>query len=240
MQRILLITGWGVGTQPLEKFQQALIRQGYEVELIDVFNALDTTDLDKHTQLAENFDVLMGWSLGGQLAALLAQQIHEKTGKAKILITLASNPCFVAKEYWPIGMSDSTFQSFKESYEKNSLTTLKRFCYLVTQGGVNAKQDWQSLQSLVDDQNKESKLRGLELLEKLNVADILKHYSGDQLHLFSEQDGLVAYQIIEEIKKLSAKFLTVQSLKGSHGFPIFNTDVTINKMNDYLKNRFKT
>lgn len=235
MQKILLMSGWGVGTRPLEEFQTTLTDQGFQVDLIDIFDALDTTCLAKHIDLAEGYDVLMGWSLGGQLATLLAQGVFEKTGKNKILMTIASNPCFVANDAWDVGMSASTFLNFQQSFEKMPLMTLKRFCYLVTQGGTKAKQDWQWLQSLTNEENKSLKIQGLDMLQHFNMVSILKNYQGHQYHLFAQDDGLVAYQVVENIKNLKAKFLKIEAVSGSHGAIIFQAKAISHKIVQYLK-----
>lgn len=235
VQKILLITGWGVGTSPLEAFQAALIDQGFQVDLIDIFNALDTRCLQQHIHLAADYDVLMGWSLGGQLATLLAQGIFEKTGIYKILITLTSNPCFVANDVWEVGMPASTFLNFQQSFKKVPLLTLKRFCYLVTQGGIKAKQDWQWLQNLMNEDNLNLKTQGLDMLQHFNTVNILKNYQGQQYHVFAEGDGLVSHKIFDNYRKLGAKFLKVDSVVGSHGFPVFQSEALSDKITQYLK-----
>lgn len=235
VQKILLISGWGVGTQPLESFQTALLGHGFQVDLIDIFDALDPVCLAKQITLAEQYDVIMGWSLGGQLATLLAQGIYAKNAVHKTLITLTSNPCFVANHAWDIGMPASTFLNFQQSFEKAPLVTLKRFCYLVTQGGMKAKQDWQYLQALMNDDHKYLKIQGLELLHSLNTVDILKKYTGQQYHIFAEDDGLVSCKVVEIIKKLDAKFLSVDTISGSHGVIIFQAKALSDKIAQYLK-----
>ena len=235
MQKILIITGWAVGTQPLQALKDALTQKGFDVELVNIFNGFDTHDFIKHVKLAEQFDVIMGWSLGGQLATKLVQHIYEQTGQLKALITLASNPCFISNETWEIGMENSTFLSFKDSFEKDPLTTLKRFCYLVTQGRSNAKQDWQKLQSSVNDEELALKSSGLDMLERFNTVDIIQHYPGNQFHVFAEGDGLVSYKIVDNFRKLGAKFLKIDSINGSHGFPVFQGDSLSDKITQYLK-----
>ncbi|NHB57530.1 hydrolase [Acinetobacter sp. 194] len=239
MHSILLITGWGLGTKPLEALKQSLQAQGYQVELMNIFNAFDQVELDAKIKIAQKFDVIAGWSLGGQLASVLAEQIYKKTAKAKVLITLASNPCFIAKECWPIGMQYSAFQSFKSSFQQDALTTLKRFSYLVTQGSKNAKQDWQYLQNSVNDEDKTIKTQGLELLENLNSVSILESYQGPQYHVLAEDDGLVAYKVADYLRKIPAKFIKIDSVIGSHGFPLFNIHETTNKILGYLKTTLK-
>lgn len=240
MQKILLITGWGVGTQPLEALKNALVTHGFHVDLINIFDGFNRDILDQHAQMAHKSDVIMGWSLGGQLAALLTQHVYEKFGDVKTLITLASNPCFVEQEGWDVGMPFSTFLNFQQSFEKEPLMTIKRFCYLVTQGGINAKQDWQWLQNLIQADDKKLKSQGLELLYRLNTVDILKNFNGKQLHIFAEDDGLVSHKIIENLRKLDAKYLKVESVSGSHGFPIFQIEWLSDKIVQYLKRNEKT
>ena len=90
-QRILLITGWGGGTKLLQPLSHALQHKGHSVELINIFNGLDTQALQQHVEQAKDFDVIIGWSLGGQLATLLVEAVEQQYQQQKVLITLASN-----------------------------------------------------------------------------------------------------------------------------------------------------
>ena len=232
-QRILLITGWGGGTQLLHALQQQL-QQTHEVELINIFNAFDSEVLKQQVELAREFDVIMGWSLGGQLATLLVDQIEQHDAEAKILITLASNPCFVAQDAWQTAMPQVTFQSFKQSFNEDAIATLKRFGYMVCQGVASSKADFVNLQSLIQPQSLQRLQHGLVLLEQLNVTDILKNYPGKQYHIFAEQDVLVSHQVVHNIQQFAAKFLKVELIEGSHGFPIFNFETLTRKICQYL------
>lgn len=235
MQKILLITGWGVGKKPLESLKNYLIARDFEVSLIDIFDPFESSTLEHHVQLAHHYDVLIGWSLGGQLATLLTQGVYEKFGDTQLLITLASNPCFVTNDEWDVGMPLSTFSNFSSSFDKEQDITLKRFCYLVTQGSTNAKQDWQWLQNSMAHDEHDLKKKGLELLHRLNTVDILKKLESKQLHFFAIEDGLVSYKIIDNFRKLDAKFLKTETLSGSHGFPVFQSQLLSDKIVQYLK-----
>ncbi|WP_089606254.1 lipase family protein [Acinetobacter piscicola] len=234
-QRILLITGWGGGTKLLNSLQQALQQRSYNVELINMFNALDEKVLDQYIEKAKNFDVIIGWSLGGQLATLLVDQIERKYSEKKILITLASNPCFVANSEWQTAMEQSTFQNFKQSFENDAITTLKKFGYMVCQGVETTRADFLTLQSLIQPQKIELLQEGLKLLENLNLVHILKNSTGRQYHLFAKQDFLVSYKVLENLQKLDAKFLNAELISGSHGFPVFKTEETTDKICQYLQ-----
>lgn len=231
--KILLITGWGGGTQLLHALQQQL-QQMHTVELINIFNAFDSEVLKQQVELAREFDVIMGWSLGGQLATLLVDQIEQHYAEAKILITLASNPCFVAQDAWQTAMPQVTFQSFKQSFNEDAVATLKRFGYMVCQGVASSKADFVNLQSLIQPQQLNRLQQGLILLEQLNVVDILKNYKGKQYHIFAEQDVLVSHQVVHNIQQFDAKFLKVELIEGSHGFPIFHFETLTRKICQYL------
>ena len=235
MQNILLITGWGGGTKLLQSLQQSLEKKGHSVELINIFNALDSEALQQHVEKARKFDVIIGWSLGGQLATLLVDQISKQYQQQKTLITLASNPSFVQHEEWHNAMDQPTFQNFKQSFEHDVIATLRKFGFMVCQGTAISKQDFVTLQSLIQPQNLDILKQGLNCLEQLNTVSILKNYAGHQYHLFAKQDFLVSYNVIENIQKLNAKFLDAELISGSHGFPIFQFDSITDKICQYLQ-----
>ena len=238
-QKILLITGWGGGTKLLNSFKQALENKGHSVELINIFNALDEHALQQQAEKAKAFDVIIGWSLGGQLAALLADQISKQYHQQKILITLASNPCFVEScienAEWHTAMPQATFQSFKQSFQQDAIATLKKFGFMVCQGVKTTKEDFATLQSLIQPQNLDILKQGLNCLEQLNNVSILKNYAGHQYHLFAKQDFLVSYKVAENFQNFNAKFLETELISGSHGFPVFQYDSITDKICQYLQ-----
>lgn len=218
--RILLITGWGGGAELLKPLHEALEQKGHSVELINIFNVLNDDVLQQHVELAVEYDVIIGWSLGGQLATILVNQIQQQYAEQKVLITLASNPCFVAQADWMTAMPVETFMQFKQSFEQDAITTLRRFGLLVCQGASSAKKDFVAMQKLIRPQPIALLRDGLQLLEQLNLVEMYKNYQGKQLHVFAEYDALVPYQIIQKTKDLAANNSSIVSFEGaSHGFP---------------------
>nr|WP_174507507.1 hydrolase [Acinetobacter sp. Marseille-Q1620] len=233
--KILLITGWGGGTKLLYSLKDVLVSNGFDVKLINIFNAYDETVLAHYTSLAQDYDVIMGWSLGGQLATVLVDQIQRQFQQQKVLITLASNPCFVENSEWQPAMSQETFINFKQSFERDAIATLKKFGYMVCQGVVTSKADFVTLQSLIEPQQLTLLEHGLVLLEKLNLVNILKNYQGFQYHLLSEQDVLVDCKVSVKLHQLGAKFTDVDVISGSHGFPVFQSALVTDKICHYLQ-----
>lgn len=234
--KILLITGWGGGAELLRPLHETLEQKGHSVERLNIFNALNDDILQQHVELAVNYDVIVGWSLGGQLATILVNQIQQQYTEQKILITLASNPCFVAQSDWMTAMPVETFMLFKQSFEQDAITTLKRFGLLVCQGTSSAKKDFLAMQKLIRPQPIALLRDGLELLEKLNLVELYKNYQGMQLHVFAEHDALVPYQVVRKIKDLAAKNLSIVSIEGaSHGFPCFMVEQTVQIIEDFIQ-----
>ncbi|WP_343581787.1 alpha/beta fold hydrolase [Acinetobacter sp.] len=234
--KILLITGWGGGTELLKPLHEALEQKGHNVERINIFNALDEDILQQQVEHAVKFDVIVGWSLGGQLATLLANQIQQQYAEQKVLITLASNPCFVAQADWTTAMPVETFMQFKQSFEQDAISTLKRFGLLVCQGASSAKKDFVAMQKLIRPQPIALLREGLQLLEQLNLVELYENYQGKQLHVFAEHDALVPYQVVRKTKDLAAKNLSVVSIEGaSHGFPCFMVDQTVQIIEDFIQ-----
>jgi len=237
-QKILLITGWGGGAELLKPLHEALEKQGHVVERINIFNALDDDMLQQHVELAVKFDVIIGWSLGGQLATILVNQIQQQYVQQKVLITLASNPCFVAQPDWSAAMPVETFMQFKQSFEQDAITTLKRFGLLVCQGASSAKKDFLAMQKLIRPQPIVLLKQGLQLLEQLNLVEMYKNYKGNQLHVFAEHDALVPYQVVCNLDNLSAKNLSIVSVEGaSHGFPCFMVEQSVQIIEDFLNEK---
>lgn len=234
--KILLITGWGGGAELLRPLHEALAQKGHIVERINIFNALNDEILQQHVELAAKFDVIVGWSLGGQLATLLVNQIEKQYAEQKMLITLASNPCFVAQLDWSTAMSVETFIQFKQSFEQDAISTLKRFGLLVCQGASSAKKDFLAMQKLIRPQPIALLKQGLALLEQLNLVEIYKNYQGRQLHIFAEHDALVTYQVAQKTKNLVAKKISVILIDGaSHGFPCFMVEQTVQIIEDFIQ-----
>ncbi|MCH7332037.1 hydrolase [Acinetobacter modestus] len=234
--RILLITGWGGGAELLKPLHEALEQKGYSVERLNIFNALDGDILQQHVELAVKYDVIVGWSLGGQLATILVNQIQQQYAEQKVLITLASNPCFVAQADWSAAMPVETFMQFKQSFEQDAITTLKRFGLLVCQGTSSAKKDFVAMQKLIHPQPIALLRDGLQLLEQLNLVELYENYRGRQLHVFAERDALVPYQLVQKIKDLAAKNLSAISVEGtSHGFPCFIVEQTVQIIEDFIQ-----
>lgn len=83
----------------------------------------------------ESPDVLIGWSLGGQLAV---RAVLEAGLCPRALVLLGTPWRFVAAPDWPQGMGRSTYDLFRENYATQPERTARRFAQLVAQGDTHS------------------------------------------------------------------------------------------------------
>lgn len=231
--KILMITGWGLGTAVLTPFVEQL-RQQYQVEVWDIFDPNVESILAEKVRQASSFDVLMGWSLGGQLAIYLANEIFQQTRVAKPVIACMSNPCFVANKDWQQAMPETDFEQFLQAARLDMLTTLKRFCHLVCMGAKDTRQRVKYLQSklsLIDLNHQE---KHLYLLKQLDLVEILKTCSTKILFIFSNQDSLVPCQVSIEPVFYQQSLIKVKEIEAAHDAILFDTELVLTPILDFL------
>ncbi|EFQ60859.1 alpha/beta fold hydrolase [Pseudomonas sp. FP597] len=191
--QLILLPGWGLGISPLEPLVAAL--QGLDEHLrvcVEPLPTLDSSDLEAwldelDATLPDNA-WLGGWSLGGMLAGELAARRGER---CRGLLTLASNPCFVARDGWPSAMPGETFEAFLAGCHADPRVTLKRFGLLCAKGAEDSRGLGRLLVSGAPDTSPNRLMAGLELLAQLDTREALQAYGGPQLHLFAGMDELV-------------------------------------------------
>jgi len=202
--RLILLPGWGLGISPLEPLVAAL--QGLDEYLrvhIEPLPALAGADLDEwldelDASLPDNA-WLGGWSLGGMLASELAARRGDRCCG---LVTLASNPCFVAHDGWPSAMPGETFDAFLAGCNADSQVTLKRFGLLCAKGAEDPRGLARLLVSGAPNTPSPVLMNGLELLAQLDTREALLAFRGPQLHLFAGMDDLVPAEAASDLLTL--------------------------------------
>lgn len=202
--RLILLPGWGLGISVLEPLAAAL--QGLDEHLrveIEPLPELDGGDpedwLDELDASVPQDAWLGGWSLGGMLASALAARRGDRCCG---LLTLASNPSFVAHEQWPSAMAGETFDAFLAGCQADPRTTLKRFSLLCAQGAEDPRGLSRLLLGGAPNTAPAVLMSGLELLARLDTREALQAFRGPQLHLFAGLDGLVPAETAGELLAL--------------------------------------
>ena len=128
--KILTLSGWG---QPYDALAD-LLPEATHMEYAH-HEAIDQA-LDSIADTGQGYDVIIGWSLGGQLAA---RAIAAGKIKPKKLVLLATPFQFVEIGKNGIGMKRDTFEIFYHNFMKNPARTLNKAWDLVHYMDTQAK-----------------------------------------------------------------------------------------------------
>lgn len=136
---LALVHGWGMNARVFDELA-VLLAAAFEVRALDLPGHGGRDDAAGNTlrgwadelvqQLPDN-TILLGWSLGGQVAMRAALDHPHKIAR---LVLLASTPKFVATEDWPHGMAPADLQDFGAALLAEPEATLLRFLSLQTRG----------------------------------------------------------------------------------------------------------
>lgn len=144
MIKTLLLNGWA---QPQENIQ-ATFPEG---KILDYSHADSCQDFLASIENKE-VDVLVGWSLGGQLAL---QAVSEGLLSPKLLVLLSPPFQYVSNSEHGHGVSRETFDLFKKQFHENPLKTQARFRTLTLYG----EQDREQLALLEEEKIKHPQIR---------------------------------------------------------------------------------
>lgn len=205
-QHIVLLHGWG-SSREIWRPLVTVLRPWANITLLDI-PGLAPGEGDSAPVLEEVLDdillcapqraVYLGWSLGGQLAMLLAQRAPQRVVAA---VTLCSNPHFTAKSEWP-GLPAEELGRFLDLAAKNPAKALRRFDSLQVTGAGQPRQLRRALQSQRKGEPGAGILQGLRWLADL---DLRSHYPAvrqPQLHLLGERDELVSADVVPAVQGL--------------------------------------
>lgn len=245
---LVLLAGWGLGTQPLNALAASL-----ETELRSFFPdfkvllqplpavlGMDRSKIIQQLddQLPQNC-WLAGWSLGGMLATAVAAQRNQTTTKNTCmgLISLASNACFVANNTWQNAMPANTFVKFYTLCEKDLAKGLKRFSLLCSQGAAASRQLAAELNNHLESHPSDlaglEYLAGLDLLASLDNRAAITNYSAPQLHLFAENDALVPIAAAADLQSLNVAAV-VEILGQSHACVLAEPQLLAQRMAAFI------
>ena len=209
-QPLVLLHGWGLSSRVWQDWLPSLSND-YRIYMIDLpglgrsqVPTEQSYDLDRVVitiaeQLAPRLEgaaIWLGWSLGGVIAAAVAQRYP---ALASGLVTVATNPCFVARPDWPEAMPLHTFESFSDSLQQNATKTLNRFAMLQGQGDPQARTLLKTLKSVISVESEQPQrlAESLALLAD-DYRPLFSVLVLPCLHLLAEQDALVPVAVAQQ------------------------------------------
>lgn len=232
---MVLLHGWGMSSRVWGDFAEALA-PFFSLTLIDLPGLGRSNDFpDPYTSDAVVDWVLadapekaiwVGWSLGGQIATLIAACYPARVDK---LVTIASNPCFVARDDWECAMDEQTHQQFESGLAQSPAKTLSRFAMLQTQGALESKITLKHLKAVLSEEKPVALQQSLSLLRE-DVRPEFAKLTQPVLQLLGERDLLVPAGVAETC--LAPEKCTVKVYPESGHLPFYSHQQQV--VNDIL------
>lgn len=193
---IVLLHGWGVDQHCWESLLPDLQNLGPVSVIALAYDVENIDELCKRVQAEiKPKSVLVGWSLGGMLAARIAASFPEKVAA---LVTLASNQQFVASDAWPHAMPTHTYDDFFQLLQQQPQKALKRFLSLIVQGDELARI---LRRELAVPEFSHHLINGLKLLSECNNAQDYQKLTCPVLQCFGERDQLVPIAAMDALQQ---------------------------------------
>lgn len=149
---LALVHGWGMNLAVFDSLRAAL--PGVATHAIDLpghgRSGWDPAHADFESQVRAvhaalpSRCVLLGWSLGGQLALEIARR---DPARVLALVLVSSTPRFTQSADWPHGLNERELEAFRGLMEQDWRTTLSDFVWLQLRGSRNAAATQQRVES---------------------------------------------------------------------------------------------
>ena len=166
--KILCLSGWGQKFDSLESIFDPIF---FAQNSVTSFDYSQFDDVEKFYAAIKsqnlNPEILIGWSLGGQLAIRL---IEKKILQPKLLILLAPPFQMIKDSRIQAGMAKHTFDEFYKNFAAAPTQTLKQFSILTAMNDKNASDIARTLD--VNDKNFEQLKFWLKELERFSCFDV--------------------------------------------------------------------
>lgn len=194
---LVCIHGWGMNLRAFDPLR-AELRREFSTWAIDLpghgRSGWDNARADLESQLQDVQSVLparcvlVGWSLGGQIALELARRAPQQV---RALVLIASTPRFTQAPDWPHGLDVATLDSFRALLARDWRQALRDFVQLQVRGSRHAEVTQRQLENALQSHGlpREAALNaGLEMLARTDQRAVLSQISQPVLVVSGQHD----------------------------------------------------
>jgi pimeloyl-[acyl-carrier protein] methyl ester esterase len=167
VKSVLCLSGWGQNPQSLEPIFNSKQFFDFSLSSLDYSSFACFDSLQEKLTNHNNPNVLIGWSLGGQIATRL---IAKKIFSPKLLILIAPPFQMIKDHNIKAGMSLQVFNEFYDNFTKSADLGLKKFSILTAMNDINSSKIAKTLDIKKDNHNQLS--YWLEELKKASLFNV--------------------------------------------------------------------
>ncbi len=167
-KQILCLSGWGQKSDSLKIIFNDKVFDPFFVTFFDYLKFAKIEEFFSSIQTEnKNPEILLGWSLGGQLAIRL---VEKKIFQPKLLVLLAPPFQMIKDNRIQAGMAKATFDKFYENFSQAPDRTLKQFAILTAMNDRHSTEIARTLD--VHEQNFSQLQAWLEELARFSCFDV--------------------------------------------------------------------
>ena len=195
---MVLIHGWGMTGNIWTDIAKSLSKN-YELYIVDL-PGMGRSELIEPYSIDEIVDqvylstpnnaIILGWSMGGQIAIKLAVKYSNYINN---LILISTTPCFVKKDDWDCAVDDKNLLVFASQLTKNREKTMLNFLALQLLGSENSSNIIRDLKrDFIDTDNENYKglIPALKLLRFIDLRTIVSKVRTPSLIISGGRDKL--------------------------------------------------
>lgn len=205
MSSIFCLSGWGQKFDSIESFISLPKSSNYQITSIDYSIYRGYKDFIAKINFNSNPELIIGWSLGGQIALRLCA---DNILKPKKLILIAPPFQLVKNQKIEAGMTEKLYEEFLKNLENSVDETMKKFAILSIMNDKNKSEILDNL--LIDNNNSQQLIIWLKELKEFSCFDLDFSKIPPTVYLMGKGDMIVHQLQVkyfeQRIKNFSVKY----------------------------------
>ncbi len=245
---LALIHGWGMNGsvwQPIIK----KLSKNFTLHIVDLpgmgFSQIISpyhlySIAEKVAEILPNNTLMVGWSLGGQVAMRIALDQPEVVSK---LILVSSTPCFVnvnalsAQKHWQFGVEAATFEKFSKSVAIDYQKTMMQFLSLQCMGSKFSTFTLRALRSKFAERpapTQQLLQDALAILLNTDLRQEIPNLQQPTLIIHGDKDALAPVQAANWLRQHLPNGLLRVISGASHAPFLSHTDAFLDALEEFL------